>query len=190
MASSVVRGTGQTANPARPEALLAGVAEAARLLLSVADFEAAVNGALEAIALATNIDRIYIFENHSDPETGEAVAMLPYEWTAPNVVKSQDIPGRFPMHYTDFGDWPQKMRQGIPVQAVARDLPASAQDLQTQEEALSLLAVPIIAEGKWWGVIGFDDCTTERIWSAAEISVLGDGGGEFCRGVAAPVTAC
>ena len=171
-ASALLHENGREAETAQSDALLAGVAEAARQLLSVADFEAAVNGALEAIALAANIDRIYIFENHSDPETGEEVATLPYEWTAPNVVKGKDMPDLFPMSYSDFGDWPQKFRQGISVQAIARDLPAPAQDIQTQAEALSLLGVPIMTEGNWWGVIGFDDCTTERIWSAAEISVL------------------
>ncbi|MEL7495461.1 MAG: hypothetical protein AAGJ95_16070, partial [Cyanobacteria bacterium J06554_11] len=50
----------------RAAALLAGVAEATRLLLEVADFDAAVNGALEAIATSAGIDRIYIFQNCFD----------------------------------------------------------------------------------------------------------------------------
>ena len=75
--------------------LLSGVAEAARRLLSVADFDAAVNGALEAIALTTGIDRIYILENKIDVSTRAVVAECPYEWTAEGVV---DV-------LTVFGDW-------------------------------------------------------------------------------------
>ncbi|MEO0771500.1 MAG: hypothetical protein AAFY72_19115, partial [Cyanobacteria bacterium J06649_4] len=54
---------GRQAEQLRQNTLLAGVAEAARRLLAIEDFEAAVNGALEAVATSANIDRIYILEN-------------------------------------------------------------------------------------------------------------------------------
>jgi hypothetical protein len=34
------------------------------------------------------------------------------------------------------------------------------------------VVVPVVVDGKVWGRIGFDDCTTERAWSAAEIDIL------------------
>ena len=34
------------------------------------------------------------------------------------------------------------------------------------------MTVPIFVDGDWWGFIGFDDCTTEREWSPAEIDAL------------------
>ena len=36
----------------------------------------------------------------------------------------------------------------------------------------SVLAVPVFADGQWLGVIGFDDCRSERDWSAAEIDTI------------------
>lgn len=36
----------------------------------------------------------------------------------------------------------------------------------------SVLSVPIFAEGRWLGMIGFDDCRSERDWSPAEIDTL------------------
>ena len=156
----------------RRDALLGGVAEAARRLLAIADFDAAVNGALEAISTAAEIDRIYILENYIEPRTGEELGSLPYEWTAPDVVKAQSTPGRFPMSYADFGDWLERWKAGESIQALARDLSAPARELQKKDEALSLLTVPIRIHGHLWGVIGFDDCTRERVWSEAEIAVL------------------
>ena len=35
-------------------------------------------------------------------------------------------------------------------------------------ETKSVIEVPIIVGGAWWGFIGFDDCLQEREWSAAE----------------------
>ena len=36
----------------------------------------------------------------------------------------------------------------------------------------SVLAVPVFADGQWLGVIGFDDCRSERNWAAAEIDTI------------------
>ena len=152
--------------------LLAGVAEATRKLLTVANFDAAVNGALEAIATSASIDRIYILENKVDSASQEVVADCPYEWTAKGIVRGSDSPGRFPMSYAVFGDWLDRWQQGDSIQALARELSDTAQALQEKDEALSLLTVPIEINNRLWGVIGFDDCTTERVWSEAEIAVL------------------
>ena len=36
----------------------------------------------------------------------------------------------------------------------------------------SILAIPIIIGGQFWGFIGFDDCHSERIWTGVEVSIL------------------
>lgn len=156
----------------KQERLLAGVAEATRQLLAIADFDTAVNGALEAIATATEIDRIYIDQYHVDEVTGRETMTCPYEWTAPNVVKCSEIPGRFPMDLESFDHLIDLLKAGQPMQVLAQELSQSAQDLQALDEALSLLAVPIFVDGQMWGCVGFDDCTTKRIWSETEIAVL------------------
>ncbi|MEM6866972.1 MAG: GAF domain-containing protein [Cyanobacteria bacterium P01_C01_bin.121] len=153
--------------------LLKGVAEAARRLLAILDFDTAVNKALEAIALAASIDRIYILENLIEPTAGENFALLPYEWTAPGVIRRSDLPNRFAKAYLNFGDWLDRWKRARePIQALARDLSKPAQVLQEKDEALSLLTVPIFVDEQFWGVIGFDDCTTERIWSDGETAAL------------------
>ncbi|MEM9568869.1 MAG: GAF domain-containing protein, partial [Cyanobacteria bacterium P01_E01_bin.34] len=76
------------------------------------------------------------------------------------------------MPYADFGDWLERWKQGETVQALTQDLSEPAQELQKKDDSLSLLTVPILTNGFLWGVIGFDDCTTERVWREAEIAVL------------------
>jgi GAF domain-containing protein len=34
------------------------------------------------------------------------------------------------------------------------------------------MAVPVFADGRWWGHIGFDDCRDERDWAPTEIDTL------------------
>jgi GAF domain-containing protein len=36
---------------------------------------------------------------------------------------------------------------------------------------------PIFVEGRWWGVIGFDECVEDRAWSTAEVGALGAAAG-------------
>lgn len=159
----------------KQERLLAGVAEATRQLLAIADFDTAVNGALEAIATSAEIDRIYIYENHVDYAMRKEFAECPYEWTVAGKVVIREIPGQYPFFYEDvnFEDWLAELKTGRPVQKLTRDLSGAGQAKQEREgEVLSLLTVPIFVEGQYWGLIGFDDCTSERVWSGAEIAVL------------------
>ena len=53
-----------------------------------------------------------------------------------------------------------------------RELPASERDALALVGVLSVLAVPIFVDGRWWGFIGFEDCEHERDWSAAETDAL------------------
>ncbi|MCK7517786.1 MAG: hypothetical protein MZV64_08780 [Ignavibacteriales bacterium] len=36
----------------------------------------------------------------------------------------------------------------------------------------SIILVPILIEGAYWGFIGFDECHSDRIWSSDEESIL------------------
>lgn len=159
----------------KQERLLAGVAEATRQLLAIADFDTAVNGALEAIATATDIDRIFVYQNHIEPDSHRESATCPYEWTATDVVKARELPNHFPLFYDEiegYCEWLSVLKTGQPVQKLAREMSGLGQDKQVQEQALSVLTVPIFVEGDYWGNFGFDDCTTERVWNEVEIAVL------------------
>lgn len=159
----------------KQERLLAGVAEATRQLLAIADFDTAVNGALEAIATAANIDRIFVYQNHIEPDSLRESASCPYEWTTTGVVKASELPHQFPMFYDEiegYSEWLSELKTGQPVQKLAREMLGLGQDKQVQEQALSVLTVPIFVEGDYWGNFGFDDCTTERVWNEVEIAVL------------------
>lgn len=159
----------------KQERLLAGVAEATRQLLAIADFDTAVNGALEAIATATDIDRIFVYQNHIEPDSHRESAICPYEWTTTDVVKARELPNHFPLFYDEiegYCEWLSVLKTGQPVQKLAREMSGLGQDKQVQEQALSVLTVPIFVEGDYWGNFGFDDCTTERVWNEVEIAVL------------------
>ncbi len=45
--------------------------------------------------------------------------------------------------------------------------------LHQKNPLLSVQFFPIFINGQWWGLVGFDDCTTVRHWDEREISLLG-----------------
>ena len=157
------------------DALLSGVAEAAKRLLAIADFDAAVNGALEAIALAAGIDRIFIYENRFEQALQEDVADCLYEWISPELLSRWEDCDRFSLIYSQiegFPDWLNALKAGNPVQVLAKDLATIGQTIQRPVPALSALTVPIFLGEDYWGNLGFEDCAAERIWNTAEIAVL------------------
>jgi PAS domain S-box-containing protein len=62
--------------------------------------------------------------------------------------------------------------QGEVIQITRSQTRGDARDLFDETATLSLLSVPIMVEGVIWGAIGFDDCTSERIWDEVEVDLL------------------
>ena len=72
--------------------LLQGVAIATNQLLVIEDDHDAVQQALITLGRTTQADRIYVFENHPHPETGEPAISQQWEWVAPGITPELDNP--------------------------------------------------------------------------------------------------
>ena len=156
----------------RKDNLLAGVAQATGPLLSQGDLKSAVTKALATIGHNVGVDRVYVFKNHGDPQTGEHLMSQLYEWAHENVTAQIDNPELQNLSYTQFSGWHETMAHGAPVKGLTRDFPAPIRAILDPENILSILLVPIIIADTFWGFIGFDDCKKERAWSDSEISIL------------------
>ena len=68
--------------------------------------------------------------------------------------------------------WISKLRRGETIVGQTRDFDAAARGLFDLGGVKSVLCVPVFADGQWRGLIGFDDCRSERDWSATEIDTI------------------
>ena len=93
------QGFEQPSRPASQDALLSGVAESAKRLLAIADFDTAMQGALEAIALAADLDHLYILKTNTEPSTPPVTAACLYEWTSFSGASDQDTPAEYSSHH-------------------------------------------------------------------------------------------
>ncbi len=160
---------------ARRGAILEAVRLAAESFLDPAEpWEAKMPQALIGLAQATGTSRVYLFENYRWDGDGEVWATQRFEWAAPGVRSIADDPTLLAMPYRGigFGRWVERFQRGETVHGLRRDFRPVEQVQLTADETLSIAVVPITVEGRWWGMIGFDECAFERVWTEAELDAL------------------
>ncbi|MFB2921133.1 EAL domain-containing protein [Aerosakkonema funiforme] len=148
--------------------LLQGVAAAMNHLLTNSDYSAAINKALDALGGVTGVDRIYIYEQHCHPESGEIGVSMPYEWTrrleeverGRAEIKSQKSKVKSQNEERESGTTAESPRKAENVHHISPTPP------------LSKLRVPISIDEQLWGYIGFEDYRQQRQWSSGEESIL------------------
>ncbi|MBV6622287.1 MAG: PAS domain S-box protein [Rivularia sp. (in: Bacteria)] len=155
------------------ERLLNGIAKASNCLLTIEDYEQSINAALAALGKAVVADRIYIFENHSHPVTGEILMSQRWEWAAPGVTPEINNPELQNIPYNDcFPRWYKYFSEGRLVNGLVKDFPQNERQILQQQNILSILVTPIDIKGKLWGFVGFDNCHSQHQWTNTEKSVL------------------
>ncbi|GAB4452508.1 MAG: hypothetical protein OHK0029_03560 [Armatimonadaceae bacterium] len=64
------------------------------------------------------------------------------------------------------------MAQGKTFASVVADLPSEEREVLAVQGILSVLLLPILVGGRFWGFIGFDNCKEARPWQQQEIAFL------------------
>ncbi|MZP30179.1 response regulator [Heliobacterium undosum] len=154
--------------------LVQGVAEGSQRLLTVSEYNEAIQVALASLGQAAGADRVYIFEHHRHPcSEGWAISQR-FEWTRESVspqIDNQDLQN---FSYDEHGlnDWYAAFRSGQPVSGTCRTYSEAERQVFLPLGIQSFLAVPIFAGGICWGFIGFDDCSRERAWTDYDKMIL------------------
>jgi diguanylate cyclase (GGDEF)-like protein/PAS domain S-box-containing protein len=155
------------------EAILSALAHGARVLFNNPDKDDAMGKALAGLGEAVAADRVYVFENHVDPDSGHLLASQRYEWVGEGIEPQLDNPEMQNMAYErSIPNWLGTLTSGEAVHGLVEDMPAEERALLEPQGILSIAVVPIFLDGQFWGQIGFDDCTRRHPWSRAEIDAL------------------
>lgn len=152
--------------------LLGGVAVATNILLTETDLDRAIIQTMELLGLTTSLDKVSIYEKESSGR-GVHFAYLRYEW-AKNAVspskaysESQEGPG-----HPALAGWLDVLSKGHSIKGLVREFPELEKSVLELQNTKSLLVIPIMIEGQFWGFIRFDDCHSERAWTGIEGSIL------------------
>ena len=158
---------------ARGEAVLAAVAfSSERLLRGEGESASTMNEVLAHLGAAAGSDRAYLFQNVRDPQ-GRLWMDLRAEWNAPGIRRIFEDPDDHLHPYAPaFTRLIDLFWRGEVLAELVRTAPEAERAMLESEGVRSILAVPVFVRDEWWGYVGFDDCTDERVWTDVEIDAL------------------
>lgn len=151
--------------------LLLSISKANNHLLKESSIDNALNSCITDIGIGQEIDRCYIFKNEIDD--GVLKLYYKYEWCNTDIepyIGSPDLNG---IPYDVMPGLYITLSKDEPLHGLVKD-----SDNQLFKETMemqgikSYLFTPIFSNNKFWGWIGYDDCTTERIWKDDEVYAL------------------
>ncbi|MCX8056760.1 MAG: PAS domain S-box protein [Ignavibacteria bacterium] len=165
----------------RKDKLLTAVADASILLLINPDHKNAINHVLQILGEAIEVDRVYVFENHIDPVTNDLLMSQKFEWCREGIAPQIDNPLLQNLSYRHpyAQNMYEKIRQGEIYSGIVRFMSEPEREIFGVQGIKSILIIPIFIGKRFWGFIGFDDCTYEREWSEVEKAVLKSAAGSI-----------
>jgi len=155
--------------------LLAGVAAAVNILLTASDLDAGVNQALKILGVSAGADRACIFKFNKSLESqtiGDVSASFRFEWCRDSIKPIMDPPHSISIPSSSFVRWDESFLSGAPIRGLVKDFPETEKKVLESFGVISTVAVPITVEDKLWGFISLDDCSSERLWTVSEVSLL------------------
>jgi len=157
----------------RQSEILGGTAMAMNYLLTITDHHQAMQKTLEAVGVATGVDRAYIFEAKIDEFTGETFLDQQFEWTAEGVISEIGNSELQNMPFSrEYPRWFNLLSNGQTLSGLVKDFPANERQFLEPQNIISLIVVPVFVNDLFWGTVGFDDCSKGIQWSDNEASIL------------------
>ena len=156
--------------------LLISIARSAEELTSGKGWPEGVLSLMEDLGKITKVSRVWIFQTI---EIGEnyVIQDYPFEW-ADEIGHAQLNLTRFKMFRSDtthpvYQDMIQSRKKGEWQSVIVPQLPEGwLKEFLASQGILTMLTIPIMVDGQWWGTLGFDDCKREYKWSDVEIALL------------------
>ncbi|MCL2031102.1 MAG: PAS domain-containing protein, partial [Oscillospiraceae bacterium] len=132
-------------------------------------FDQKVNRALSTTGRFLGVDRTYILKDY--PE--KCHYLRSNIWLNPDVPQNDDLDaGKFDyiVRYDGNNADYVSLASQVPVCfADLAGLPASMRSRWEGYDIISLMAIPLHADGRYWGVLSFDMCTGPRRWSDSDL---------------------
>ncbi|OOG76526.1 PAS domain S-box protein [Algoriphagus sp. A40] len=152
--------------------LIAAIADIIQSLLETNEWEESVPELLGKMGEVIDADRVYLFKNFTDPDSGKLFTQQIKEWTNGKVSSEKDNPDYQAIPLEDHPTFLEKALAREPFAVQTKETQGATRKILEEQQIKSILQIPIFVEGKFQGYIGFDDCTQEREWSDDEIGFL------------------
>lgn len=126
---------------------------------------------LRRLGEAAEASRVYLFEHQGDRLMGQQL-----QWCAEGISPATHQDGLQHLVYRADGDrWFDALSMGQSIHTLTQDLPPSDRHLLAAQGTLSILVLPLMVNGEFWGAIGFDNCQAASLWDDSEVTLLAAG---------------
>ncbi len=148
----------------RQQTLLADISKSLQMTQNLGR---TVNQILKLLGEHTGVSRVYIFE---DDPTG-ALCNNTFEWCnrgiEPQINNLQGVP------YEIIPSWkPMLEKDGRIFSTNIYELPGDLVEILAPQAIKSILIYPLYVKKKFFGFIGFDECTVNKVWEQDELELL------------------
>ena len=128
---------------------------------------------LEDIGHASNLDRVHLLS--VDPGTIGVGRIIGHQlWSAAGISTPAIFSDARDRTMVEVGlaSWLPRLVAGEIITGHTRNFEEPVRKFFEHGGIKTTIAVPVFADGRWWGFIGFDACRSEREWSPGEIDTL------------------
>ncbi|MDR0827741.1 MAG: response regulator [Desulfovibrio sp.] len=156
--------------------LLNTINEAAATLLKAeaGNFENDIRNCMSMMALCVDVDRMRIWQNYT--RDGKLYRKQVYEWSgkaAPQLEPGYTSEIPYGKH---MSGWEAKFSRGQIINGLVHTFPQAERARLSTQGILSILVVPVFFQGRFWGLVSFDDCHEARAFSQNDENLLRSGG--------------
>lgn len=154
--------------------LLQGISKAIAALIAAQNQSEGFISALRILGEFASVDRVYLFRHFEDEITGEKYFSLNYEWTASGIIPQIKDSAFQRISYSRFSalQFYELLSKGQSLSFILKNLSKEERRSFIDTAIKSIILVPIMIDGNYWGFIGFDDCHSDRLWTSDEESIL------------------
>ncbi len=131
-----------------------------------------IENALKRLLFATGASRVYIYENRRDRD-GSLKGILIAEVCADGIKPVMGIEEFKVVDYRRVSKFAyERFSNGQVVNSLVKKMPKEDRKILMAQDILSILNIPIFVDSKWYGLIGFDDCVREYLWTKDDVNML------------------
>ncbi len=144
-------------------------------LLTNTDSYDALANAIKFLGDATQVDRVYYWENHYNEDTKRWYTSQKLEWCLGGVDQQIENPKLQNVPYEESLDFIGTLAENKAFNSHIKDMEYgenNTRQILEEQGILSILAIPIFIQEEFSGFIGFDSCSMEKDWSDVEVSLL------------------
>ena len=157
------------------EKLLQSVNNVAALLISNELEDDYLLTSLQLLAESVDADRSFIWRNHTEDGIIYGTELCEWAKVEHSFPSEDNKPVKIRMD-TFLPEWNDTILKGRRLNMLVRNMSDEFRSSSAGQDVLTTVNLPLIVQGEFWGIVGFDDLHRERLFTDTEMDILESGG--------------